>query len=160
MGVMLRLFLALRFLMLFASLGAFAGGMLMFWLGAKKLLGAAGFVAAADVKAANVSVLGATDAFLFGVALFVIAYAVAFGFVLEGARELRDRLPRWMHTDDLGQLKRTLVEVVLVVLVVDFATDVAEQEAHLGWDALVLPIAILLIAAASRLGVADHRAGH
>ncbi len=156
MGVMLRLFLALRYLMLFASLGAFVGGLLMFWLGAKKLLGAMGLVAGADATAVNVSVLGATDAFLFGVALFVIAYAVAFGFVLEGARE---RLPRWMRTEDLGQLKRTLVEVVLMVLVVDFATDMAEREAHLGWDTLVLPIAILLIAAALRLGVPDHRAG-
>ena len=161
MRFMLRLFLSLRFLMLFGSLGAFVGGTLMFWLGAKKLLGALELVATADAdaKAINVLVLGATDAFLFGVALFVIAYAIAFGFVVDGARELRAGLPHWMRTEDLGQLKRTLVEVVLVVLVVDFATDMTEQEARLEWDTLVLPIAILLIAAALRLTAPDHRVG-
>ena len=55
---------------------------------------------------------------------------------------------------------RTLVEVVLVVLVVDFATVLAEEESHPDWDALLLTIAILLLAPALRIGVADHLAGH
>ena len=158
MGVMLRLFLALRFLMLFASLGAFAGGMLMFWLGAKKLLGALELAATADAdaKAINVLVLGATDAFLFGIALFVIAYAIAFGFVLQVKGAARERLPGWMHVQGVSELKHTLIEVIIVFLIVEFATDLAAGEEPLTWQVLLKPASIVLIAAALRLMGSPH----
>jgi hypothetical protein len=40
------------------------------------------------------------------------------------------------------------VAVIVVYLVVDFATDVAQATASLSWDTLVKPISILLIAGA------------
>ena len=75
----------------------------------------------------------------------------------------RERLPVWMRVEGVGELKHTLVEVILVYLVVDFATDIAEEEPYLPWEALVMPISIFLIAAALRFlssgRPGDHQAG-
>src|ERR671912_1695756 len=112
---MVRYLLPLRFLLLVASLGALAGAAIMFWLGCVKLghgaevLWASGFGAAGEVTAA---VMGATDAFLFGVVLIIFAFAITFGFVLQLEGSARERLPEWMQVRDVKELKRTLVEVI------------------------------------------------
>ena len=96
--------------------------------------------------------MAATDALLFGVVLIFFAYAIAFGFALPLSEKTKSRLPKWMQIDNIAELKRTLVEVILVYLVVDFATDMAaagEQKA--AWETLVVPLSILLIAGALRL---------
>jgi len=100
--------------------------------------------------------MGATDAFLFAMVLVIFAYAIAFGFVLDLSAEERARLPAWMRISSVGELKHTLVEVILVYLVVDFATDVANGDHHLAWTSLVLPLSILAIAAALRLLSIGH----
>ena len=160
---MLRLLLPLRFVMLLASFGAGVGALLMFGLGCFKLAGAMRSVAAADATVQGITgaVLAATDAYLFGVVLVIFAYAIAFGFVLDIPEETRARLPAWMRVGGIGELKHTLVEVILVYLVVEFATDVAQTDNHLPWEALVMPVSIALIAAAMRLmGGAQAGAPH
>ena len=47
--------------------------------------------------------------------------------------------------------------MVLIVLIVDFGSNVAAAEESLDWGVLVVPIAILLIAGALWLLAADHR---
>ena len=149
---MLRVLLPLRFVMLVASLGAVLGGLVMFWLGASKTWSALKAAFAGETSTSIVaSVMGATDAYLFGVVLVIFAYAITFGFVIELAPGERERLPDWMRVDGVADLKRILVEVILVYLIVDFATDVAGTESHLDWHTLVMPGSIFLIAAALRL---------
>ena len=53
-----------------------------------------------------------------------------------------------MAKPSVYELKHTLVAVIVVYLVVDFATDVAQESASLTWDTLVRPISIVLIAGA------------
>ncbi len=96
-------------------------------------------------------VMGASDAFLFGVLLIIFAVAIAFGFVFELPEQLAARLPACMRMNGIGELKHTLVEVILIYLIVDFATDIAESEGHLSWRILVMPLSILLIAGLLRL---------
>ena len=55
-----------------------------------------------------------------------------------------------MQIEDVHVLKRIMIEVVIVFLVVDFATDISWAE-NLTWVLLVKPIAMVLIAAALRL---------
>jgi uncharacterized membrane protein YqhA len=150
---LLRLVLSLRFIMLVASFGAGVGALLMLWQGSGKLAGAMRALAAPEPDGASplALVMGSTDAFLFAVVLVIFAYAIAFGFVIDLDAEQRERLPEWMRISDVGQLKRTLIEVILVYLVVDFATDIAEGNGHDNWQSLVLPGAILLLAGALRL---------
>jgi len=140
--------------MLFASLGALLGAALMFGLAGLKLgHGAEVLLANGTDSAKEISsgVMGATDALLFGVVLIIFAYAIAFGFVFQLGENTRRRLPEWMHVEGVAELKRTLIEITIVYLVVDFATDLALAEDALSWQSLVKPVAVALIAVALRL---------
>ena len=149
---MLRLFLSLRFLMLFASAGAMLGALLMFWTGGAKLFHAYSvFFRAGQESVVGAHLMAATDSFLFGVVLLIFAYSIAFGFVFDLAEPDRLRLPGWMRVQGIAELKHTLVQVIIVYLIVDFATDVSEPETRLSWDTLVLPSSILLLAGALAL---------
>jgi uncharacterized membrane protein YqhA len=150
---MLKLVLSLRFIALFTSAGAVVGALLMFWVGAAQLIGAVRMISLdrESAKPVTAAVMSATDAFLFGAVLILFAYAIAFVFVLQGSPEYRQRLPGWMQVESIGELKRALIEVILVYLVVDFATDLAAGEGHVSWETLVVPISIVLIAGALRL---------
>ena len=94
--------------------------------------------------------MSATDAFLFGIVLVIFAYAIAFGFAFDVSPETHEKLPPWMRINRVSDIKHTLIEVILVYLVVDFATDSA-QAVDLSWQTLVKPLSIAIIAAASRL---------
>ncbi|HET7447837.1 MAG TPA: YqhA family protein [Methyloceanibacter sp.] len=64
------------------------------------------------------------------------------------------RLPNWMKVEGVGQLKATLAEVVIVVLIVIFARVVVgtvELSRPFEWPMLVLPASIFLIATALRM---------
>ena len=95
--------------------------------------------------------MGATDASLFGVVLIIFAYAIAFGFVFPLDSKARARIPGWMQIENIGELKHALIEVIIVYLVVDFATDLATEDSILAWETLVKPISVGLIAATLRL---------
>lgn len=155
---MVELVLSLRFLMLIASLGALVGAVLMFTLGALKLLHAATRLVegVVDPRTTTTDVMGATDAFLFGIVLIIFASTIALSFVLR--HDASERLPPWMRVRSLRELKRTLIEVILVYLVVDAATDLASAD-EIVWSLLVKPAAIVAIAAALRLIGDDHADG-
>jgi len=149
---MIQSFLVLRYLMLLASLGASVGALLMFWQGAADLFDAGRSIADPQTsKGVAANVMGATDAILFGIVLLVFAYAIAFGFVLDLSPETRERLPAWMRVESVSQLKLSLIEMILVYMIVDVATDWAQSAASLEWSSLVKPLSIVLIAGAVRL---------
>jgi uncharacterized membrane protein YqhA len=152
--MLLQVALILRYVMLLGSVIGLCGAFLMFFEAAGKLRAGLQGVINADPtggKAVIASVLSATDYCLFGVVLVIFACSIAFGFVFDLNPSTREKLPGWMRMKGVHELKQTLVHVILVYLVVDFATDVANAELHLTWESLVLPIAILLIAGALRL---------
>ena len=153
-GPMLHFILSLRWITLVAALGAALGAVLMFAEGCTKLAYAAElFLLSGEASATPViaTVMQATDAFLFGLVLIVFTYAIIFGFAVEMPERVRTKVPLWMRVNGIGEIKITLIEVVLVYLVVDYATDVVEAETQLTWEMLVQPIAIFFIAGALRL---------
>ena len=81
----------------------------------------------------------------------IFAFGVAIGFVFTLPEGYGSRLPAWMKVAGVGQLKETLTEVVVVVLIVIFARTVVEAEGKFDASMLVLPVSILLISAALRL---------
>ena len=149
---MLNIALSFRYVMLVASLGAAMGALVMLWEGSLKLFAALRVLGGAGEGAGTVVslVMDGTDAFLFALVLMIFAYAIAFGFVIDLAPEDRLRWPRWMRISSIGELKRTLIEVILVYLVVDFATDIAEVSGphHHDWAILAMPVSIVLLAGA------------
>ncbi len=149
---MLRFALSLRYIMLVASFGAALGALVMFWEASAHMVGAAaGAFENQDARQVIAQVMGGTDVFLFGIVLVIFAYAIAFGFVFDLTPKQREKLPAWMRATGMSELKATLVGVILVYLVVDFATDWAENPGEVTWLVLTKPISILLIAAAFRL---------
>jgi uncharacterized membrane protein YqhA len=143
----LHFVLSLRFVMLVASAGAAIGALLMFWEGVSDIAGAAFALVSGDEKTAVItSVMHGIDAFLFGIVLVIFAYAITFGFVFDSSLEGWQTLPLWMRINSVSELKNTLVEVILLYLLVDFATDVPGS--HPSWQLLTKPLAILAIALA------------
>jgi uncharacterized membrane protein YqhA len=138
--------------MLVAALGAVVGAMLMFWQGGAELAGAArSIVVGEGGRGVATYVMHATDYILFGIVLIVFAYAIAFGFVIDLPLDARQRLPSWMRVESVSHLKQSLIEVILVYMVVDVATDWAQADGRLEWSSLIKPGSIILIAGALRL---------
>ena len=151
---LLTFFLSLRAIMLIGSVGALVGSLLMFLQGGVFLHEAWHTILAegdAVQKQVTVPVLEAVDSFLFGIVLVIFAYGIAIGFVFTLPEGYGQRLPVWMKVGGVGQLKATLAEVVIVVLIVIFARIVVEANGHLQWSMLVLPASILMISAALRM---------
>jgi uncharacterized membrane protein YqhA len=156
---MIHFILSLRWITLLAAAGAAIGALLIFGVGGIKLAYALGFaLLPSETSGLTViaSVMQATDAFLFGLVLIVFAYAITFGFAFDLPETARSRLPQWMRVSGISELKITLMEVILVYLVVDFATDMVEVETHVSWQMLMKPAAILFIAASLRLVWISH----
>jgi uncharacterized membrane protein YqhA len=140
--------------MLIGSVGALVGSLLMFLQGGFYLHEAWHTLMAegdAAQKQVTVPVLEAVDSFLFGIVLVIFAYGIAIGFVFTLPEGYGKRLPPWMKVGGVGQLKATLAEVVIVVLIVIFARIVVEANGHLQWSMLVLPASILMISGALRM---------
>lgn len=154
---MLHLALSLRYVMLVASFGTALGAVVMFYEGMMRIFeGAIALFTHAEEKVVIAAVMSGTDVFLFGIVLVIFAYAIAFGFVFNLTPEQRERLPGWMQATGMHELKATLVGVILVYLIVDFATDWAQDVGELTWEILTKPLSILMIAAAFRLFVINH----
>jgi uncharacterized membrane protein YqhA len=150
----LTFFLSLRAIMLIGSAGAIVGSLLMFLQGGFYLHEAWHTIMAgggAAERQVTVPVLEAVDAFLFGIVLVIFAYGIAIGFVFTLPQGYGARLPIWMKVGGVGQLKATLAEVVIVVLIVIFARIVVEANGQLQWSMLVLPASILMISVALRM---------
>ncbi len=140
--------------MLIGSAGAIVGSLLMFLQGGFYLHEAWHTIMAgggAAERQVTVPVLEAVDAFLFGIVLVIFAYGIAIGFVFTLPQGYGARLPIWMKVGGVGQLKATLAEVVIVVLIVIFARIVVEANGQLQWSMLVLPASILMISVALRM---------
>jgi uncharacterized membrane protein YqhA len=149
----LSFFLGLRAIMLIGSAGAMVGSLLMFLQGAVHLHDAwHKLISGTEAeKQVTVPVLEAVDAFLFGIVPVIFAYGIAIGIVFTLPEDYGRRLPNWRKVEGVGQLKATLAEVVIVVLIVIFARVVVEANGHFEWSMLVLPFSILLIAVALRM---------
>jgi uncharacterized membrane protein YqhA len=159
-GRMLRLFISLRFIMLIASVGTAVGALVMFGEGAGHILqGASMVMTREDPRMASALVMSGTDSFLFGIVLLIFTYSIAFGFVFDLPPDIRRAVPSWMRVEGLQELKDTLLSVILVYMVVDFATDWAATEDPLPWYKMFAkPLAIVLIALAYRLMHVGHNA--
>ncbi|NMB79720.1 MAG: YqhA family protein [Methanomicrobiales archaeon] len=155
-------FMQLRSVSLIAVIALFAGSILMFLAGLLKTIGAfLIFFSAFSIRMpdhlsesslATVSLIQAVDAFLFALVLMIFSYAIYILFVHSFTREELEQLPKWMQIESIGELKTTLLQVIIVILAVNLLEHVilVGPEA-LKWETLIIPGAILCLAAALRL---------
>lgn len=158
---MMRLFFQVRYVAVIAVLASLAGALLLFLIGGfhtfEAFLIALGLkeMAGQDgMQTAVVQIIESLDNFLLGFVLLYFAYSTYFLFVAkENTPETRDKvdMPQWLKVEDLGHMKRVLLEVILVLLAVFFLKLVITEENALEWTVLIIPITIIAIAVSLKL---------
>ncbi len=157
---MLRFIFAARYMNLIAVLSLLVGMGVTLLLGAFHIYEALHSIfAPADpdthVNVTVVFVLEALDSFILSFILLYFAYSVYFLFLAaeEGQTDTtRNAVPTWLRVQSLAEMKKTLLQVIVVALslfwlrIVMIHTDEAFQ-----WTDLVLPASILSIAGAIRM---------
>ncbi len=148
---MLSFLLSLRYVMGLASVGVIAASFLMFWEGLLAIASAFIQIRTNPDQAIIAAVLQGVDKLLFAIVLVIFGCAITVGFVISHASPWRAQLPRWMVIEDVAELKNLFFQMIILYLVVHFVTLVAELEDMPDWNALVLPVSILLLAAAMKI---------
>lgn len=151
-----------RLISVLAVLSSLVGSLVMFWIGTvntfKALLLVVGIEDAVregssiePTELATIELLECLDDFLVGLAFLYFAYGIYSLFIQLG-RKTPD-LPPWLRVSNIGTLKKTLLEVLVVLLTVIFVKGLLERLSFRGleWTYLVIPLSILAIAASTRL---------
>ena len=159
---MFKQFLRFRSISLIAVISLFAGSALMFIAGLLRTIYAfflfvSGFTMRlpehlSESSLASVALVQAVDSFLFALVLLIFSYGIYILFVRTFTAEELQQLPKWMRVESIGELKTTLLQVIIVILAVNVLEHVilVGPEA-LKWETLIIPAAILFLAAALRL---------
>lgn len=152
-----------RFISGLAVISSLIGALLMFWIGTLNTLKsvAIAFKFSAEARAvaaeaditelAAVQLLESLDNFLVGLAFLYFAYGI-YSLFLSSDR-LPAGVPDWLQVNSIGTLKKSLLEVVVVLLSVAFVKGLFERliDGALSWELLVVPLSIVAIALATRL---------
>ena len=93
----------------------------------------------------GIPIAESVDAALFALVLIVLALGTVSLYVTGDVAD--PRIPAWMRVRSLSELKTLLWEAILLVLVMAALTSIMANTDHLGWDLLVLPVAVLVLAA-------------
>jgi len=147
-----------------AVVAVFFAAVLMFVIGAERtIIGFAyylqgkeiaikeGVTVAHDV-AAMFMVVDAVDAFLFALVLLIFSFGVYNLCVRHVDGEAMEKVPRWLRVDSIGHLKTTLAQLIIVILFVNVLEFVIFEGSHaMSWTTLVVPISVVLLAAALKL---------
>ena len=92
----------------------------------------------------------AIDSFLIALVLMIFSSAIYSLFVNPEAAE-KSNAPQLFKIQSITALKKTLAEMIVIILMVKFLESALLDSKNFGWEALVLPAAILLLAAAVRV---------
>ena len=151
-----------RFVSALSILSSLVGALVMFWIGTTNTINAILLVVGAEdavvegssvepTELATIELLECLDDFLVGLAFLYFAYGIYSLFIQLGQKD--DNTPSWLRVTNIGTLKKTLLEVLVVLLAVIFVKGLLERLSFRGleWTYLVIPLSILAIAASTRL---------
>jgi uncharacterized membrane protein YqhA len=156
-----RVFL-LRYLCILPVVASLLGSLLMFLIGVVKTLEAYSvFVRSYAVPTETESmmvnqtmvlIIRSADAFLIGFFLIIFAYGVYVLFLRKLSADTAPGPFPWLKMEGLDQLKTALAQLVIIILFVLFLEKVmASGPAIMKIEDIVLPAAILFLAAAKRM---------
>ena len=145
-----------------AIIGSLLGSLLMFLIGAYDILEAYllffGFghptVPGKEITEVTATILSALDSFLLGFVLLYFAYNLFFLLTFPEQRETRFnsiRMPPGLQVETLGQMKKTILVIIVVSLSVFLLRENMISIDQYEWTDLYLPFSIVTIAAAIRL---------
>ena len=155
----------LRYISLVAVVSSSLGSILMFIIGAVKTglaylaYFSGGIVHQPDLSAkqAITYMVQAIDVFLIGLVLMIFAGGIYQLFVRRVESDA-SRIDNWVHVTSITQLKRILIELVIVILFVKTLEGALVIEpGGYTWEQLVLPLGILMLALAFKFtGLQKH----
>lgn len=159
---MLKAFFRIRYMTVLAVLASLLGAALLLVIGSASVIEAfalyLGFltphIAGNEAKEAVVAVIESLDNFLLAFVLIYFSYSIYFLFVHDDpSEEARQNIemPAWLQVEDLGHMKKVLLEVILVLISVFFLKLVFTEQEDLAWSVLILPITIVAIAISLKL---------
>ena len=151
-----------RWFSIVTVLSSLVGSLLMFLIGAANTgeavlryfglqVDATSTAASSPRPAANLLLLESLDNGLTGLTFLYFAYGIYALFLTNS--ETMAEAPRWLKVENIAALKKTLLEVVAVLLAVMFVRVLAEKMLTDGpsWEMLIMPAGIIAIAISSRL---------
>ena len=169
----LRTFFSFRYISIIAVVASFIGAVLLFILGAFKIAGAIAvmFLGGSDglnllveihgpessMSGVVLLVMNSIDLFLFALVLLIFSYGIYELFIRDIPADKAEEYPSWFRIRSIGQLKNHLLQVIITILAVQFLEYVIVHGVKtMTWEALVLPAAIILLAAAVYFMHAGH----
>jgi len=151
-----------RWFSIVTVLSSLIGALLMFLIGAANTgeavlryfglqVDAVSTATSSPRPAANLLLLESLDNGLTGLTFLYFAYGIYALFLTNS--ETMAEAPRWLKVENIAALKKTLLEVVAVLLAVMFVRVLAEKMLTDGprWEMLIMPAGIVAIAISSRL---------
>ena len=164
---MLANFFRIHYMAILAVIGSLFGSLLMLLVGAYDVFEAYllffGFghptVPGKEMTEATATVLSALDSFLLAFVLLYFAYNLYYLLTFPDQREQRFgviRMPPGLQVESLGQMKKTILIIIVVSLSVFLLRENMISIDQFEWTDLYVPISILAIAAAIRLIKFDH----
>lgn len=162
-----NLFSASRYTILVAIFAALIGQLLMMYIGAVKVFDAVklyllkedisnypAHISHADISTALLT--HSLDAFLIAVVLMYFAFSLYHLFLSEDVDTSSKLFPGKIAPKNIGDLKKTLTEVIIVIMFILFLQEIWIELADLNWTVLVLPISIALLAVSMKLVEFKH----
>jgi uncharacterized membrane protein YqhA len=102
-------------------------------------------------------IIESLDTFLIAAVLIYFGYGMYALFCAQKDDPLLKKIPAAIVPASLGEMKQTLGQIIMVVLLVLFTRQVWLELNALRWEHLILPGAILLVGAGLRLsGIGKH----
>jgi len=162
---MLRsLFGASRFIISLAVLGAFIGSLTLLMVATLTLIRIAWHeivdfevtnLTAGHLDQLGVELIEITDIILLGTVLYIVSLGLYQLFI-----DRKLPLPHWLKVNDLSDLKRDLIAVVVVLLGVSFLGEVVDWEGSTDVLALGAAVALVIAALGFILWLTPKKHGH
>ena len=150
----------IRLISIIAVVASGFGSLLMFVIGAVKVfrayvtyLGPGPLTQTVPNESANLAialVVQAIDSFLIALVLLIFANGVYNLFVNEVDVD-NPKSKGWSTISSVPQLKSTLAELVIIILMVKFLESALRNFGRYDWEMLILPLGVLMLAASVRV---------
>jgi uncharacterized membrane protein YqhA len=158
----LKAFFRIRFMTMLAVLASLLGAALLLIIGTSHVIEAfliflgltAPHIPGNESIETVVAVVESLDNFLLAFVLIYFAYSIYFIFVHRERRPEQQAeipMPQWLQVESVGQMKRVLLEVIMVLIGVLFLKLVFTAQEDIGWTIIVLPITMVSIAVSLKL---------
>ena len=159
---MLGFFFRIHYMTILAIIGSLLGSLLMLMAGAYEILEAYllffGFghpiIPGKEITEAVAITLSALDKFLLGFVLLYFAYNLFFLLTFPEQREKRFgaiKMPPGLAVESLGQMKKTILIIIVVSLSVFLLRENLISVEQFTWTDLYIPISIVALAVSIRL---------